>query len=444
MPLTSLSFLYLFLPASLAVYYLFPRQLRYGALLGISLFFFLLADLPALLLLSLSVTADYGLGLLMERFEERNRRRKAIMLLIVGKNLCLFFGVFCFCQLRGAPVPLGLSVCTLLGVGYGVDIYNGEALYEHNWCKFLLAHILFVKLPAGPLVRYRTLREQLGEKKADLAGMAGPICLFIQGVSKQALLGAPMQRMYQSLTGFAPAKHSVFSLWLMPLCAAMSLYFTLSGYCDMARGLGGMFGVELPRNFYYPYQSRSVTDFVGRFNISVTSYLKTYIYHPLGEDSGGFVSTALNIGVVTLLWGLWFGLRINYLLWGLYFLLLILLERSVWGKILIKLPTFFSRIYTFSLVLFSFVIFNGKSLGESLFFFRGMLGLGGLAPATSSSMYLASQYLPYLILAVLFSTSLPHSIKSALQTKSPAAACAAGALCYSVLLVVSTGFILHP
>lgn len=160
MQLTSLSFLYLFLPASLAVYYLFPRRIRYGALLGISLFFFLLADLPALLLLSLSITADFALGLLMERFEEQNRRRKAVMLLIVGKNLCLFLGVFCFCQLHGVLVPLGFSVCTLLGAGYGVDIYNGEALYEHNWGKFLLAHLLFVKLPAGPLVRYRTLREQ--------------------------------------------------------------------------------------------------------------------------------------------------------------------------------------------------------------------------------------------------------------------------------------------
>ena len=114
----------------------------------------------------------------------------------------------------------------------------------------------------------------------------------------------------------------------------------------MARGLGGMFGVALPRNFYYPYQSRSVTDFVGRFNISVTAYLKTYIYHPLGEDSGGFASAALNIGLVTLLWGLWFGFRINYLLWGLYFVLLILLERSVWGRILVKLPVFLLRVYT--------------------------------------------------------------------------------------------------
>ncbi|MDD3194027.1 MAG: hypothetical protein PHE47_09350 [Oscillospiraceae bacterium] len=444
MQLASLQFLYLFLPASLAVYHLFPRRMRYGVLLGISLVFYLLAEPASLLLALVSVTADFGLGLLMERFEERNRRRKAIMLSMVGKNLLLFFGVSCYCQLHGIQTPLGLPVFTLLGVGYAVDIYNGEALYEHSWAKFMLAHTLFMKLPAGPLVRYRTLREQFAAKKADLAAMGEPAALFIQGIAKQVILGAPMRQLYNTLSTFSQAEHSVFSLWLMPLCAAMSLYFSLSGYCDMARGLGGLFGISLPRNFYYPYQSRSITDFVGRFNISVTAYLKTYIYHPLGEDSGSFVSSALNIGVVTLLWGIWFGFRINYLLWGIYFVLLILLERSGWGKILMRLPVFFLRVYTFSLVLLSFVIFNGRSVGQSLFFFQGMLGLGGLPLATSPALYLISQYAPYLVLAVLFSTSLPHSLKGVLREKSPVAAAITGAVCYGMLLILSTGFILHP
>ena len=97
MQLASLSFLYLFLPASLAVYYLFPRRMRYGVLLAVSLAFFLLNDPVSLLFLSVSVTADYALGLLMERFEQQNRRRRAIMLVMVGKNLLLFFGISCYC-----------------------------------------------------------------------------------------------------------------------------------------------------------------------------------------------------------------------------------------------------------------------------------------------------------------------------------------------------------
>lgn len=149
MPLASFTFLYLFLPVSLAVYYLFPQRMRYGVLLGISLVFFLLGDPVSLLFLSVSATVDYGLGLLMEHFDEQNPRRRAIMVVMVAKNLLFFFGVSCFCQLHGLQTPLGLAVCTLLGTGYAVDIYNGEALYEHNWGKFLLAHILFMKLPPG-------------------------------------------------------------------------------------------------------------------------------------------------------------------------------------------------------------------------------------------------------------------------------------------------------
>ncbi len=443
MRLASLSFLYGFLPAAWILYSLFPKRVRWAALLVCSAAFCFLADPSALLLFAVSATVDYGLGLWMERFEEQNQKRRTIMILMVSKNLLLFFGISIYCQLKGLQTPLGLSVCTLLGTGYAVDIYNGEALYEHHWGKFLLSHLLFMKLPAGPLVRYRTMREQLSAPKIHLDALGEPICLLIQGVAKQVILGTPMQQLYRTLSSFSRADHSVFSLWLMPLCAAMSLYFTLSGYCDMARGLGGMFGISLPRNFYYPYQSRSITDFVGRFQISVTNYLKTYLYHPLGEDSGGFVSSALNISVVTLLWGLWFGFRINYLVWGGYFVLLILLERSVWGKIMTKLPVFFLRVYTFALVLFSFVIFNGRSMAQSLFFFRGMLGLGNLPLATASSLYLASQYAFFLVLSVLFSTSLPHSLKGALKKRFPTAASLTGAVCYGALLVLSTGFILY-
>lgn len=444
MQLASLTFLYLFLPGSLIVYFLFPKKLRLYALLGISLLFYLLAD-PASLPLALGcVFSDYLFGRWMEGFETRNRWRKAIMLTMVAKNLLLLIGISSYCQMNGLATPLGLPVFTLLGLGYGVDIYNGEALYEHNLGHFLLSHLLFMKLPAGPLVRYRSIKEQMVPKKIDVEALGEGAILLIQGVAKQVVIGIPMQQMYDALAGFSRWDHSVFSLWLLPMCAAMRLYFTLSGYCDMARGLGRMFGFSLPRNFYYPYQSRSITDFVGRFNISVTDYLKTYLYRPLGEDSGGTISAALNIGLVTLLWSIWFGFRINYLLWGGYLLVLILLERKVWGRFMPKIPAFFLRLYTFGLVLLSFVIFNGHSISQSLFFLGGMLGLKELPLTTSPALYLASQYGPYLILAVIFCTSLPHSIKTFLKKKNPFFSAISTVLCYGLLLLLVTGLILHP
>ena len=116
--------------------------------------------------------------------------------------------------------------------------------------EFLLAHILFMKLPAGPLVRYRSLCEQFSPKKADLAQMSESICLLIQGAAKQVILGVPIQQLYTALSGFSRSEHSVFSLWQMPLCHAKIQYFTLNGYFYMERALRLMLGVALPQKLY--------------------------------------------------------------------------------------------------------------------------------------------------------------------------------------------------
>lgn len=283
MPLASFTFLYLFLPVSLAVYYLFPQRMRYGVLLGISLVFFLLGDPVSLLFLSVSATVDYGLGLLMEHFDEQNPRRRAIMVVMVAKNLLFFFGVSCFCQLHGLQTPLGLAVCTLLGTGYAVDIYNGEALYEHNWGKFLLAHILFMKLPAGPLVRYRSLCEQFSPKKADLAQMSESICLLIQGAAKTGhSRRANPTAVYRPFGLFPVGTFGFFSV----ADAFVRRHEPVFHPVRLLRH-GPRPGRDVRRGasteFLLPVSVRSVTDFVGRFNISVTAYLKTYIYHPLAK-----------------------------------------------------------------------------------------------------------------------------------------------------------------
>lgn len=444
MQLASLGFLFLFLPALLLVFYLCPAKWRYLVLLVFSLLFYWFSDPIYLPVLLINVMTDFCLGLLMEFREKRGLPRKVIAVIIVIKDLLMLLGISSYCQLKGMAAPLGLPVYTLLGIGYAVDLYQGEALYEHNAGRFLLSHILFFKLPAGPLVRYRNLTDQFSSMSVPLDTIGDGLALMVQGLAKQTIIGSPLKIMYTQLAAFSDGAHSVFSLWLMPLCAAMNIYFTLSGYCDMARGLGQVFGVRLPRGFYYPYQSRSVTDFVGRFNISVTEYFKTYIYTPLGESSGGAASSTLNIVLITLLWGLWFGFRINYLFWGLFFALVILLERGRWGRILSRIPVFFLRIYTFSIVLFSFVIFAGRTVGQSAYFFTGMLGLRGLPLASLPDLYLFTQFAPYLIFAVVFSTSLPHSLKIAAQKKNPAAWAVFSFVWYVCLLGLSVGFILHP
>lgn len=443
MPFASIWFIFFFLPLSLAVYYLAGPRGRTAALVGISLLFYLLCEPKFLWLMALSVTADYGMYRLMERHDDQNRIRRAICAAVVIKNGLLFLGMSVFTQLRGSSMPLGLAVYTLTSLGYLVDVYNGDEVYEHSFLRFALLNIFYGKLLSGPLMRYGQIREQLREKKYSLSRISDGAVLFIQGVAKQVLLGRGLSSLYQELKAMENTGHSVLSVWLLTVSLALGLYFTLSGYCDIARGLGKMYQLELPRNFYYPYQSRSITDFVGRFNISVTEFYKQYIYSPLGADLQGGVSSVLNITLVTLLWGVWFGFRVNFILWALYFTAFIFLERGVWGRFLTRLPVFFTRVYTFAVVLFSFVIFSGQSVGESWFYITSMFGLAGLPPYNDQTLYLFSSYGALLGLGLLLSTSAVNMAAGWASKKHPHLTSAVSVVFNVSLLVLTLAFILN-
>lgn len=442
MAFSSIWFIFFFLPLSLSVYYLAGPRGRVAALLGVSLLFYLLCEPRSLWLMALSVTADYGLYRLMERYDNQNRIRRAICTGVVVKNGLLFLCLSVITQLKGRSLPLGLAVYTLTSLGYLVDVYNGDEVYEHNFLRFALFNVFYGKLPTGPLMRYGQIREQLQGKKYSLSRISDGVVLFIQGVAKQVLLGRSLNSLYLDLKTLGDTGHCVLSVWLLTVSLAFSVYFNLSGFCDIARGLGKMYQLELPRNFYYPYQSRSITDFVGRFNISVTKFYKQYIYSPLGADLQGGVSSVLNITLVTLLWGVWFGFRVNYILWALYFTLFIFLERGKWGRLLSRIPVFFTRVYTFSAVLFSFVIFSGSSVRETCLYFTYMFGLGGLPACNDQALYLLSSYFPALLLGFLLSTSAVNTASGWVSKKFPHLAAALSVVFNVALLVVTLAFIL--
>ncbi|MDD2954730.1 MAG: hypothetical protein PHD67_00290 [Oscillospiraceae bacterium] len=442
MGFASVSFIFFFLPLSLAVYYLAGPRGRVAVLTAVSLLFYFFSDPKFLWLMAASICLDYGMYRLMERYDDQNRIRRAICVMVVTKNAFLFLGSSVLSQLWGTPVPLGIAVYTLTSLGYLVDVYNGDEIYEHDLLRFALLNVFYGKLQAGPLMRYGQLREQLKKEKYSLSLISDGAVLFIQGLAKQVLLGRSLDSLYLSLKEIEPSGHSMLSVWLLTISLALSLYFNLSGFCDMARGLGKMYQLELPRNFYYPYQSRSITDFVGRFNSSVTEFYKQYIYSPLGADRQGGVSSVLNITLVTLLWGVWFGFRINYICWALYFTLFIFLERGRWGRLLSRLPVFFTRVYTFAVVLLSFVIFSGRSVSESWFYFTSMFGMGSLPVFNDSALYSLASRGVVLLLALLLSTSAAHTVADWCSKRHPHLAAACSVVFNVALLILTLAFIL--
>jgi alginate O-acetyltransferase complex protein AlgI len=214
----------------------------------------------------------------------------------------------------------------------------------------------------------------------------------VQGGLKAALFGRQCGILLRAISDFPAHEVTVLSLWSMAALFAFWVYFTLSGYCDMAQGIGAMFGIFLPKNYYYPYQSRDVGDFFERFNMTLTSFLRRNI--PLPMLFSG------------MLFGLWFGFRVNYLLWGLFLTVFMLLERFVFQRLLRIIPTLIRRIITLGVVLFSFALMAAPTVAEGFSHMHGMLGLGGHEAYNDIILHQLTANWIILLLAVFFTTNI--------------------------------------
>jgi len=431
----------LFLPFSVLIYYITPKRAKNAILVLISLSFYTLAEPKYLPLMVGSVLFDYAVCRLMERLDDKEKLRKALMLTVLIKNAMLVILLSAFTQNRELWRPLGVMIYAVTSLGYTLDVYERETECEHNLIDFALFCVLFVKLPAGPLVRWNELRGQIKDRRPSLSTMSEGVILYIQGLAKKVLIGGNMTAIYDQLAAFSRSEQSVVSSWLMTAALAFAIYFNLSSLCDMARGLAKMFSLELPRNFYYPYQSRSVTEFVSRFNITVSDFFRAYLPERLRGELQNGTALVLNIGIVTLFWGAWFGFRVNYIIWGLYFVLFQLLEKLGLGTLLKKLPVLFTRMYTFAVVLLSFVIFAGNNVDQSIRYFKTMLGIGSPKLYTDTAMYIASSNYILLIIAFVLCTSLVHTLLVSLRKKVPVFCQIVNIVINTLLLVVSTAFL---
>lgn len=439
MSLYSLTFIYLFLPLSVLIYYITPARAKNAILVLISLAFYTLAEPRYLPLMLGSVLFDYICCRVMEH--AGGQLRRVLMMAVFAKNAMLVILLSAFTQNRELWSPLGVMIYAVTSLGYTIDVYSGEIPPEHNLIDFALFCVLFVKLPAGPLVRWNELSGQLKSRRPSLTLISEGVILYIQGLAKKVLIGSSMTAVYDQLAAFPRTSQSVVSSWMMTAALAFAIYFNLSSLCDMARGLGKMFSLELPRNFYYPYQSRSVTEFVSRFNITVSDFFRAYLPESWRGKNKTGAQMVLGLAVVTLLWGCWFGFRVNFIIWALYFVLFQLIEKLGLGTLLSKIPALFSRLYTFAVVLLSFVIFAGNSVDQSIRYFKAMLNLGGPKLYTDRAMYIVSSNYVLLIIAFVLCTSLTHTLLRRLHKKVPMFSNLLSIAINTVLLLISTAFL---
>lgn len=383
MVFSSLVFLYAFFPLSLIFYCLAPgKKGKNAVLLVFSLIFYAWGEPKYVLLLMFMALCSWGCALGVSKAAKKSSRR-AWVILACAIDIALI-GYFKYaglvCSLFGQVpefvssivLPIGISFYTFQLLTYVVDVYRGEAPAQKSYWNVLLYASLFHQCIAGPIVRYKTIEEDLFSDRQRTPDVAGGVSRFCGGLAKKVLLANPCGALADSLllsdqilsdpsafTANAQAlgSLSVLGAWAGLLAYALQIYLDFSAYSDMAIGMGNMLGLRYLENFNYPYISRSVTEFWRRWHISLGTFFRDYVYIPLGGNRGSALRVVFNTFVVWALTGLWHGGSWNFVIWGLWFFVFLMLERVFLKKTLVRVPIL-SNLYLLAVVLLGWVIFR--------------------------------------------------------------------------------------
>ncbi|MCL2056006.1 MAG: MBOAT family protein [Oscillospiraceae bacterium] len=430
MVFSSLSFLFMFLPAALLLYFLSPRRLRNLVLFISSLVFYAWGEPVYIALILFSTVMDYVLGILVDKYRGTAKSKYALIF-SVAANICLL-GVFKYADfiavnigalfgldipLPNLPLPIGISFYTFQTMSYTIDVYRGSAKVQKNFITYGTYVAMFPQLTAGPIIRYQTVAEQLESRREDAGQFAQGIQRFTAGLGKKVLLANNIGMLWSQMSSMGAENMSVLGAWLGITAFAFQIYFDFSGYSDMAIGLAKMFGFTFLENFDYPYISKSVTEFWRRWHISLGTWFREYVYIPLGGNRKGLPRQLVNIAAVWLLTGIWHGASWNFAVWGAYFMVLLILEKLFLYDLLQRSHNAAGRIYTLLAVLLGWVIFAFDDFSMGIRYFMWMLGGGGIPFANSHALFALSSNAVMFIFLILASTPAPARWAKAVMEK---------------------------
>lgn len=396
MVFTSYLFLFVFLPTVLVALFRAGPTRRNRVLLIASYLFYGLGRADFVLLLAFSTVVDFFCAQAIERRQATARRGRRWLLLSVATNVGLlgYFKYFDFgaenvssllTQIGFSPLtwesvalPIGISFFTFQTMSYTVDVYRGHVRASRCLLDFACYVSMFPQLVAGPIVRYRSVEEDLQTGSVSVERFATGALLFMMGVNKKVLLANNFGIIADAAFGFA--EPGFVNAWAGCIAYSLQLYFDFSGYSDMAMGLGAMLGFRFPVNFDSPYRARGITDFWRRWHMTLSSWLRDYLYIPLGGSRGAPWRTALNLQVTMTLGGLWHGASWNFVAWGAFHGFWLIAERVAGGSLFRWLPSTASILLTFFGVMIGWVLFRADTMSSAFAMYTSLAGGVG-APA---------------------------------------------------------------
>lgn len=384
MVFSSVTFLFLFLPLLIPLYFITPRNQRNLLLLAASLLFYLWGSGHQILIIFFSIALDYLLGLVQVATDRQPLRRLCLVVSLIGNlGLLAFFkytnffianinAVFQSFGIGPMPyldvvLPIGISFYTFQTLSYQIDLYRGDVEGQRSLRDFALFVALFPQLIAGPIVRYKDIAHQLRSRVETLHGFVTGAARFSVGLGKKVLLADGIAPLVDEAFSRAPHTLSPEAVWIALFAFLLQIYFDFSGYSDMAIGLGKMFGFKLPENFRYPYAARSITAFWQRWHITLTTWFRDYLYRPfVGSHTRDPLRVSMGIFIVFTLCGFWHGPNWTFVMFGVYFGVILVLERFFWPSVGRHLPNVVQHVYTWGLLLVSAALFRSPNMGYAV------------------------------------------------------------------------------
>lgn len=413
MVFSSTVFVFLFFPLTYIIYLVSRNnKLRNVILTVTSLFFYAYGEPFAVFLMLCSIVINYACGLMMNN--QRLKKPVLIIAIIINLSLLVVFKYLGFlAQLFNSvtglsiPVPdislpIGISFFTFQAMSYVIDAYKNPKLIEKNILHICLYISFFPQLIAGPIIKFSDVAAQIRCRTHSIDKTVYGIKRFIYGLSKKLIISNAVALIADNVFALEASSMTLPAAWIGAICYALQIFFDFSGYSDMAIGLGKMFGFDFKENFNYPFSACGMTDFWRRWNISVSTWFKEYVYIPLGGNRKGKVRTSINKCIVFFLTGLWHGANLTFVAWGLIHGFFLLMEnfgiipaskaKGVVSKTLI-------HIYTLLVTVLTFVIFRSDTISQGLFVIKNMF-VGTMASNADVSMNVFGALTPYVILII--------------------------------------------
>lgn len=409
MPFSSILFVHLFLPVFLAVYWATPRAGKNGVAIGASVLFYAWGApkfLPVVLGLGI---VDYFVSHAIARARaDAATQRRARWMLIGGVTVHLsvlayfkysnffvaqandVFAAFGLGHVGWAHValPIGISFITFEEISYLCDVYRGDARPARRLSQYVLFLTLFPHSIAGPIFRWKDLEQQLATRSHSLELVRTGFERFALGLGKKILVADSVGVIADGVFALSGDQLTPGLAWLGAAAYAVQIYFDFSGYSDMAIGLGRMMGFEFKENFDHPYIAASFTEFWTRWHISLSRWLRDYLYVALGGNRRGGRRTMINVGLVFLLSGLWHGPAWTFVAWGAFHGSFVVIERLL-GARRERVPAVLRHASTLALVTIGWVFFRATSLGQAIDVIGCMLGIdagGAVSPPPPAAL----------------------------------------------------------